>query len=395
VSERLPRILCVDDEAHVLDGLSRVLRHRADVVTAVGGPAGLARLQTDRDFAVITSDLRMPGLDGTALLAAACRLAPDATRILLTGHADLRSAIAAINDGHIFRFLAEPCPAAVLMAAMDQAIAQHRLVTSERVLLEETLHGSVKALVDVLALASPVAFGRAARCQRLIGELAALIGFRDRWQMEMAAMLSQVGSVTLPTELAERYYHGRPLTSEERTRVDRLPLVALSLIAGIPRLDEIHAILEHVGDRFGGARSQSASGEGIPLGARLLRVVLDYDEFRSAGYPAEAAVERLEARSGWYDTAILADLRTIVSAGGTETVQELHLGEVEEGMIFVDDLRSTGGTLLVARGHEVTHALLHRIRTFWSDLEVAGPVRVTVPPGRPRKPCVRAPATAG
>ena len=169
MSERPPRILCVDDEAHVLDGLSRVLRHRAEVVTAVGGPAGLALLQSDRDFAVITSDLRMPGLDGVAFLAAACRLAPDATRLLLTGNADVRSAIAAINDGHIFRFLTKPCPPEVLIAAVDQAIAQYRLVTAERVLLQETLHGSVKALVDVLALASPVAFGRAARCQRLIG----------------------------------------------------------------------------------------------------------------------------------------------------------------------------------------------------------------------------------
>jgi response regulator RpfG family c-di-GMP phosphodiesterase len=381
----LPRILCVDDEAHVLDGLSRVLRHHFEVVTARGGMAGREQLEQDQSFLVVISDMRMPGIDGVGLLSAARRLVPDASRILLTGQADVRSAIAAVNEGRIYRFLTKPCPPQLLIAAIEQAVEQHRLVTAERVLLEQTLHQAVQALVEVLSLANPVAFGRASRARRLIGELATLIGFRDRWQMEMAAMLSQVGAIALPADLAERYYHGRDLSPAERERITRLPEVALGLIGAIPRLEEIQAILRHAGDHFagGGHPAQGDVGEEIPLGARLLRVVLDYDDLCSQGHAPEDAVSRLEARTGWYDPAVLADLRSIVGVEGTRRVLELRLTEVRPGMVFVDDVRSGDGTLLVARGQEVTASLLHRIEAFWGDLAVAEPIRVHLPEDSP------------
>jgi response regulator RpfG family c-di-GMP phosphodiesterase len=377
----LARVLCVDDEPHVLDGLTRILRRNYDIVTALGGPAGLQQLQADKHFAVIICDMRMPGLDGVGLLTAARRLAPDATRFLLTGQADVKSAILAVNEGRIFRFLTKPCPPEVLVGAIEQGVEQHRLMTAERVLLEQTLRGSVQALVEVLSIANPVAFGRAARARRLIGDLAALIGFRDRWQMEMAAMLSQIGGLTLPPQVAERYYHGRPLVPEERALVDRLPEVALQLMESIPRLDEIRLILAHVRDRFagGGHPEQSVQGEEIPLGARMLRVVIDYDDLCSQGHTPADAVGRLEAHAGWYDTAVLSDLRTIAGVQSTQRIYELRLAEVQAGMIFVDDVRAGDGTLLVARGQEVTASLLDRIQTFWSDLDVKEPIRTMDP----------------
>lgn len=378
----LPRVLCVDDERHVLEGLGRVLRREFELVPAVGGAAAVALLQGDRGFDVVLSDMRMPGVDGVAVLGTARRLVPDATRVLLTGHADLRAAVAAVNEGQIFRFLTKPCPPEVLGIALRQAVEQHRLVTAERELLERTLKGSVQALLDVLGLAHPVAFGRAARARRLIGGLAALIGFRDRWQMEMAAMLSQVGAIALPAGTAERLAAGAGLSPGEEAQVAEMPAVALRLIAEIPRLDEIRAILGHVHLRYaGGPADQGLHGDDIPLGARMLAVVLAFDRLTSAGHPAPEALARLQAHQGWYDPAILADLATVTGAEAGREILELRLQDVKLGMVFVDDVRTGEGTLLVARGQEVTPGLLGRVENFWSALELPAPVRVTLPEG--------------
>jgi response regulator RpfG family c-di-GMP phosphodiesterase len=376
----LPRILCVDDERYVVDGIARILRHQFEVVTAVGGAAGIAALEADHRFAAVVSDLRMPVVDGLAVLTTARQRIPDATRVLLTGHADVRSAVRAVNEGQVFWFLTKPCPPEVLRAALTQAVEQHRLVTGERELLERTLHGSVQALVDVLALANPVAFGRAYRARRLIGELAELIGFRDRWQMEMAAMLSQLGAVSLPVATAERLARGTVLQPAEEALVARIPGMAVALLASLPRLDEIREILRHVQCRFAGGLDQELNGTAIPLGARMLRAVLDFDRHQAAGHSAAEAVARLRAREGWYDPDVLTDLATVTQTHSHREIHELRFQDVRLGMEFVDDVRAEDGTLLVARGQEVTAGLLHRIENFWGDLELSGPVRVSVVP---------------
>ncbi len=375
-----PRVLFVDDEPQLLEGLARVLRREYQVVTATGGPAGIDLLRTDQDFAVIVSDLRMPGLDGISLLTAASRIAPDACRILLTGYADVRSATRAVNEGHVFQLLTKPCSPDLLKGVLDLGVEQHRLVTAQRDLLEQTLRGSVQALIDLLALAQPAAFGRAVRARRIIGEIAAMIGFRDRWQLEMAAMLSQIGVLTLPPEVAEHYAAGSDLNDEEAELIRGLPGIALTLLREIPRLDEIREILIALNYRFVSPdSSQTVEGTGIPLGARLLRAVLDFDWLGSRGLGPGEAVARLRAREGWYDPDVLSDLVSVVGVQHHRMVREIRLHDAELGMEFVDDVRAGDGTLLIARGQEVTEHLLDRIHDYWSDLELPAPVRVTLP----------------
>ena len=90
------KILCVDDEVRVVEGLQLTLGRRFDVRTATSGADGLELLRREPDVVVIISDMRMPQMDGTSFLAKAKELVPDATRMLLTGQADLDSAIAVV-----------------------------------------------------------------------------------------------------------------------------------------------------------------------------------------------------------------------------------------------------------------------------------------------------------
>ena len=147
-----PKILCVDDEPNVLEGLLLHLRRKFEVETAISGAAGLEILQRSDAIAVVMSDMYMPEMNGAEFLSRARQIVPDAARILLTGRADIDSAIAAVNNGQIFRFLTKPCPPLVLLTAIEAGVQQHRLVTAERELLEHTLHGCIKALADVLAV---------------------------------------------------------------------------------------------------------------------------------------------------------------------------------------------------------------------------------------------------
>lgn len=123
--ESRPRILCVDDEKQVLDGLALQLRRRYTLGLATSGADGLAYLREHPDTCVIISDMRMPGMDGASFLAASRKITPDARRILLTGHSDPASTIAAINDGQICRFLSKPCDQKTLAEAIDAALADH------------------------------------------------------------------------------------------------------------------------------------------------------------------------------------------------------------------------------------------------------------------------------
>lgn len=179
-----PRILYVDDEPYVLDALSDMLRQSFDVHAVTSGIDGLVMLRAAPDaFAIVISDMRMPSMSGSDFLREARFAAPDAVRILLTGHADLKHAIRAVNDARLFRFLTKPCEPGELLRACAAALGQHRLQTAERVLLEQTVRGSVDALAQVLALTNPAAFGRGDRVKTLAASLAEAVQLSNAWEV--------------------------------------------------------------------------------------------------------------------------------------------------------------------------------------------------------------------
>jgi signal transduction histidine kinase len=130
-----PRVLCVDDEPRVLAGLRLHLRREYEVEVAEGGEQALEIINQRGPFAVVISDMRMPYMNGAAFFAQARVLAPDTVRILLTGYSDIDDAIAAINQGQIFRFLTKPCRPAVLRHAVEDAVAQYRMITADHELV--------------------------------------------------------------------------------------------------------------------------------------------------------------------------------------------------------------------------------------------------------------------
>jgi len=359
----------------VLEGLALHLGRRFDVVSAQGGAQALEAIQAEGVFAVVISDMRMPGMNGAQVLAKIRELRPDSVRMLLTGQADLESAISAVNEGQLFRFLTKPCPPPLLLAAVEAGVEQYRLITSERVLLEQTLHGSIKTLVDVLALTHPLPFGRAMRVKQLVSELAEKLVLQERWQVEVAAMLSQLGAVALPGETVEKVFRGQVLSRDEEAMVARMPMVTEQLLANIPRLELVRAIL--LGHTS--AKGLNEAEKAIVLsGVQLLQVALDFDALIAEDSNVTLALGKMRGRVDQYEARILDALTELRTEKGPEfEIKELALSSLRIGMVLAEDLRMTEGMLLVARGYQITGGFLEKVHNFRPG-SVKEPVSVLV-----------------
>lgn len=375
-----PRVLCVDDEPRVLEGIALGLRRRYDVLTASGGMAALDILNKDPHVAVVLADMRMPMMDGTQFLQRCRHIAPDTVRIILTGQSDLAAAIAAVNEGQVFRFLTKPCPPAVLLPAIDAAVEQHRLITAERVLLEQTLHGAVKALGEILALTSPASFGRASRVTRSVALMAEALKLPERWTVEVAAMVSQLGFIALPTDLAERVHHGQPLSEEETQQVLAVPYVAEKLLAHIPRLELVRKILKaSVRPIRRLPMGADAKAYQLMRAAQMLRIAIDFDDLQARGHTPQAAMAEMRRHEG-YDPEVLESLGAVVAPDGDPEVPKwVPLSALKVGMVAAEDIRMVSGTLLVSRGYEIGQSFIERARNFRPGT-VKEPVCVILPP---------------
>lgn len=375
-----PRVLLVDDEPMVLDGLVLHLRRKYDVVVATSGADGLAAMQK-APFAVVVSDMRMPGMDGAEFLSRARAAAPETVRVLLTGHADFDVALAAVNQGQIFRFLTKPCPVDIILSTVAAGAEQNRLVNAERVLLSQTLAGSVKALTDLLALANPIAFGRAGRLRRTVAKLCDRLAVADRWQIDVAAQLSQIGCISLPPAVAEKLYYGQPLAPAEQEMARKVPELGDELLANIPRLEPVREILGAARRRWDGAEDPYSSirGDAIPLGARMLRIAVDLDDLEVSGLTRTQAMAAMQDRAGTYDPRLLEAAAADVGDDGSSEVRELPIAGLKPGMVLMTDVWSRTGVLLVARGYTVSEGLIQRLGNLHPG--VREPIRVALPRG--------------
>lgn len=379
-AEPLQKVLCVDDDPRVLAGLELHLRRQFAVTTAVGGAAGLDALKRTPDVAVIVSDLRMPGMDGAQFLSAARTLVPDACRVLLTGYADIDTAVTAVNDAQVFRFLMKPCPPATLLSAIAAAVQQHHLITAERTLLEQTLNGCLKTMTDILALASPRAFGRSLRIKTHALELADALGLAGRWQLETAAIFSQLGLIALPLETVERLHRGQDLSEDEVGSVRRLPTVTEQWLANIPRLESVRAILAAAAQPYRAVEPGALDAQAVMIrrNAHALRLAIDFDALEARGNSPEQAISILRSRTGTYDETALNALTELKDASRSrEEIRELPLAELRVGMVLADNIYLVSGPMLVANGYEVTERFVERTRNFTQGM-VREPVRVIV-----------------
>ena len=363
--ERRPRVLCVDDDAFMLNVLTRTIGADYEVLTSNSGAEALQLIENSEPIQVVVSDHRMPGQSGAQFLQAVRGKHPLIVRILLTGETDLVEAVAAMNQAGLFRFLLKPGTRPVLLDTLQAAVAQYQLQVAERELLQKTLIGTMRALSDVLAIANPIAFGHVSRVQELALGVAAQLKLPKQWPLEFASVATLLGHIALPERTLNRLYAGETLSPAESAQVVQSALVAERVLQRIPRLDPVVDILS----RLAAGRRSDDPRTPESIGAEILRVVSAYEALERTAPSRDTAVHRLRAQAGRFDPEVLKALTDMLGLEDTgDEAIDVPIGRVSIDMIVAEDLRTRTGVLLVPKGYRVSESFVARLGNFNQDL---------------------------
>jgi len=371
------KILLVDDDSNILDGYRRVLSREFQLETALGGEQALKRVAENPPYAVVVSDMRMPGMDGIQLLSRIKAESPNTVRVMLTGHADIHTAVDAINEGSIFRFLNKPCSKEMLAKTLTAALVQYRLMTAENQLLEQTLSGCIQVLTEVLSLVNPAAFSRAERARRYIHQVVTAMKLGNPWQYEVAAMMSQLGCVTLAPETIEAVYSGEKLSANEQAQYDAHPSVAYGLLSKIPRLEPIAWMIEHQNRPVRDVDESERMD--MHLGAGILRLTLAYEELIHKGTSRTEAVHALTRQNKGFSQEFFDALVALDPNAEEGVIQKCRIGLLSPGMIIQDEVRTIEGGLVVSKGQEATPPLILRLKNLHARRLIGAEVSVSSP----------------
>jgi response regulator RpfG family c-di-GMP phosphodiesterase len=378
------KILFVDDDRNILSSFQRQFHSSYETLTAENGTDGLNIIELEKSVAVVVSDYRMPEMNGVEFLTRVREISPDTVRFMLTGQADMEAVIKVINEGRIFRLLTKPCLPDLMKNNIEDGIDQYNLIISEKQLLEKTLGGAIKVLTDILSLISPQAFSRASRVRRLVQEFIDKMNLKNAWLLEVAAMLSQIGCVTVPDFIISKVYNNKELLPNEFPMFQNHPKIGSEMIANIPRLKVVAKIIEYQEKLFNGSGvpKDAISGDDIPLGSRILKLALDFDSLIQSGSKKENIMEIINQRMkvGWYDERLVKILEMPVVKRKKYIGTEVTLNKLSDNMILADDLFNKRGTILLgSKGQEITKSFIYRLINIHKNDGIQLPIKVVYP----------------
>ena len=410
----LPVLLCVDDEPAILSALRRLFRGSYRVLTSESGAAALALLEQE-PVDVVLSDLRMPQMDGAELLAQVCRRWPDTVRLMMTGHADVSSIMAAINDGEIYRYVTKPWSDNDMLLAVRHAferlalrqdrdrlaaLAQRqnaaltelnhsleaRVVARTRDLakshdallalnqrLKDNFITTVKILSGMVEMRGGLLTGHARRVAELARRIAQRMGLDGKQVQDVfvAALLHDIGKAGLQDDLLDQPFN--LLHGDALGRFRLHPVHAEHLLMPLADLREVSAIVRAQLERYDGAGfPDGCAGDAIPLGARILALASDYDNLQLGALvqrrlPPDEAARVIHASAGRrYDPAVVAAFRAVTDGAPAAVIDDVALlsGDLVPGMVLSRDLVSREGQLLLTAGQTLDQRMARQVRDF-------------------------------
>lgn len=410
MSEATPAtLLFVDDEPSILSSLRRLFRpHGYRILVAESGQAGLDTLANENVDLVI-SDMRMPEMDGAHFLKEVRNRWPGIVRILLTGYADISSTIAAINEGEIYRYISKPWDDAEIVLIVREALERQRLVNENQRLTELTQaqNDALKALnaglenkvaertqevrdalselkktflatVQVCAGLVELRAGQAGRQLaghgRRVAEHARIVAKRmqlsdgEVQNIMLAGLLHDIGKIGLPDELLDKPFN--LLTPEHRTQVMKHAGLGQSILMPIEKLHDCAQIIRHHHEQYdGNGYPDRLAGMAIPIGARILAVVNEYDALQlgtlaQRPLKAEDALAFLiDNRSKRYDPLVVDAFAAYITEQNRGSIREVPLRpmHLKPGMTLSRELNHHDGFLLLASGCALTADIIQQL----------------------------------
>ena len=363
------KILFVDDEAMALDAIRRQLRNGYHIFSADSAQKALELIKSEGPFGVIVSDRFMPEMDGIQFFLHVQNISPDSTRIMMTGDTQYETALQAVNEGQVFRFLAKPCSQKILQAAIESGLEQYRLVTSHKVLLSQTLQGSIRVLTNMLSLVNRGAYAHSERVKTLASVIAKEMNITSVWQLEVAATLSLIGYVKVPSSIIKKKMNGYMLSLEEEELYQTYPQVGHDLIANIPRLDHIAKTVLYQEKNFDGSGFPEGPvcGQDIPIESRIIKAASAFVNWLDRNCKPAGALQRLK-NPAHFDPDVINAMEVVLHLQKRKPVSKslkVRLADLQPGMIIAKDVRSIDGfALLLKKDQELTEALLQQVQNY-------------------------------
>lgn len=375
------RILFVDDDEKILRSFNRTLSEEFAVVTATGPEEALQTLEEQGPFPVIVSDMKMPGMTGLELLRRAREISPDSVQILLTGFADVETAMNAVNHGGLFRFLTKPCNLDTLSRALRDGVRQYRLIVSEKELLEQTLLGTVKVLSQILTVVNPTAQGVTNRLKKYCCHMMKELGLKEKWLYDMAVMLSQLGSLTVPSEILNRFISGGDISDQEREMIGKLPSVTVKLLMHIPRLDDVIEIISLQNNPYSEfpAYSSPEDYSKVHLGAQMLHVAITLDCLLMQGVQPAKAMRSMRDDTKAFNPELVEAMGRYDFELQNMVGMRVKCSQLTTRMILDEDIFSTKGVMLASKGQLVSLPLIMGLRNYSRTVGIREPFSVLMP----------------
>lgn len=405
-------LLLVDDEQDILKSLTRVLRYDYDVVSFDNGQEALSFLQ-EHDAAIIISDMRMPTMDGAEFLAKAREMRPDSLRFLLTGYSDMNSTVKAVNEGGIHTYLAKPWDNDAIKQTLKKAAELFELKREKRRLLGELaaknqqlelmndeleiqVQQRTEALVKANRHLQALLKNRSAIFNDILHTLMAIIEHRTGLKADHVERIAEISKAVArkmkleDAEVKQVYLaglmHEIGLIGETPSAacVDELdaenpilhapsanPELGAQIIGGIKRFEPLVEIIRHQDENFDGTGTPDhMQQQMIPVGARILRVVKNYDYFVSClnnptrMKPASALLYIKQQAGQLYDPDIVKIFIHIVESGLDDLDIDacVSLDEVKSGMVLKQDLFLPNGKLMLTAGQVLNMQTIRKLK---------------------------------
>ena len=382
------KILLVDSNPFTLAETQRALSTDYAIQSAMNVADGLRLLQQSGPFQIVLSELQLGEASGVKFLTDVKNTSPATIRIVLAAPTTVAVVVDAVNEAAVFQVLTKPCPAPKLRQAIENALRRHSEAILERELVDRTLAGAITVLSEVLSAVDPLSFGRSMAMRQNLRSLAKEIEMRSTWELEVAAMLCNVGLITIPASLIAKWNSKVPLSAVEAEIVQRFPASGRTLIAKIPRLDKVADIVLYQNKNYDGTGFplDTVKGEQIPYGARVLKVLIDLAEIEMRGTGRQDALAAMYNSQARYDPDILSvAMRFFGYAPGKGNAVRRPVAipvlakELRTGYVLASNVETADGTKLMAPGFTITETLLERINNFGALGGIREPILVEKP----------------
>ena len=413
-------ILFVDDEKPILDALRRLCRSKGwKIFTAQSGEQALSLL-SKQTIDLIVSDMRMPNMSGAELLSQVSQLYPDIIKILLTGYADMKSTIRAINEGAIYNYVSKPWDNDQLKLTITKALqlkyseeqrkqltkltqeqneklselnetlekkVKQRTIELSKALsvLKKThrkLHDAYKASAELFSNLLELREGKNSGHSRRVCEHAMKIADRieldkqEKEQLYFACLLHDIGKISSSDTIFHTPYDN--LSKEERQEYHKHTTEGEAILLTVEPLQSSAKAIRHHHENYNGTGyPDKLFGENIPIASRIIAIASDYDDLLDGKIApikmnSQNALQYIKQHANSrYDPNLVVVFEEIIVTNDQQVDEQeeqlLRLDKLEENMIIAEDLFSNAGVLLIPRGFCLTDSVISKIKRFEKD----------------------------